>query len=58
MGQDSNQQITMPNMMRTRSLMDTRSLGTVTIMSIFLVPHLGEPTEVSAERSPCFLHFQ
>ena len=42
MGQDSNWQSAMPNMMGTRSLTDTRSLGTVTIMGIFLVPHLGE----------------
>lgn len=43
-GQDSNWQSAVANMMGTRPLMDTRSLGTVTTMNMILMPHLREVT--------------
>lgn len=43
----------MPNVMGTRSLTDTRSLGTVTIVAMLLVPHLGEATGVLAGYGGC-----
>lgn len=41
-GQDSHWQSAVPNMMGTRPLIDTRSLGTVTTMNMILMLHLRQ----------------